>query len=114
MVRVFALDPSVEQLIADGLRQTDSGVQLVLDPASVHKVLEASKTEIERAAAGGYPPVAFCSPKVRVHYRRLVERMAPNIAVLSYNEICSGAKLETIGMVTLQNEDAPHQIAQYA
>jgi flagellar biosynthesis protein FlhA len=113
-VRVFAVDPSVEQLIADGLRQSDLGVQLVLDPLTVQKVLEATKEQIERMAAAGYQPVALCSPRVRIHYRRLADRMAPTLAVLSYNELSSGAKLETMGMVTLSNEDSTDKIPQYA
>ncbi len=114
VVRVFALDPGVEQVIADGLRQTDVGVQLVLDPQTVHSILEATKDQVERAAAAGLQPVAFCSPRVRLYYRRLVDRMIPTLAVLSYNELSSGVKLETIGMVSLANENPADQIPQYA
>lgn len=114
LVRVFAVDPSVEQIIADGLRQTDMGVQLVLDPVSVQKVLEGTKEQIEQMAAAGYQPVAFCSPRVRIHFKRLADRMAPTLAVLSYNELSSGAKLETMGMVTLSNADSTDKIPQYA
>lgn len=113
-VHVFALDPSVEQVIVDGLRQTDAGIQLIIDPVTVQKILEGTKIQVERMAAAGYQPVAFCSPRVRVYYRRLVERMSQTIAVLSYNELCSGAKLETVSMVTFNNEDSTNQIQQYA
>lgn len=113
-VRVFAVDPSIEQTIADGLRQTDGGVQLVLDPVTVQRILEGTKTQVERMAASGHQPIALCSPRVRLHYRRLVERMTPALAALSYNELCPGAKLETVGMVTLTNEDTANKIPQYA
>lgn len=114
MVRVFTLDPAVEQMVSDGLRQTDVGIQLILDPATVNKILEATKSQIESVSAMGYQPVALCSPRVRLHYRRLAERMAPTLAVLSYNELTSSAKLETVGMVTVTNESSTHQVAQYA
>lgn len=114
VVRVFALDPAVEQVIVDGLRQTDAGIQLIIDPLSVQKILEGTKAQVELMAAAGYQPVAFCSPRVRVHYRRLAERMSSTLAVLSYNELSSGVKLETIGMVTFSNEDSTNQIPQYA
>ncbi|HOP79096.1 MAG TPA: flagellar biosynthesis protein FlhA [Armatimonadota bacterium] len=113
-IRVFALDPSVEQVIADGLRQSEAGIQLMLDPVTVQKVLESTKAQVERMAASGNQPIAFCSPRIRIHYRRLVERMIPTLAVLSYNELCSGVKLETVGMVSLENEDSTYQVPQYA
>jgi len=113
-VNAFTLDPSVEQLMADGLRQTDMGVQLILDPLSVHNILESTKSRIEHMIAMGHQPVALCSPRIRLHFRRLVERMTPTLMVISYNELSSGAKLETMGMVSLTDESITSQIPQYA
>jgi flagellar biosynthesis protein FlhA len=114
VVRVFTLDPAIEQSIADGLRQTDMGAQLVLDPVTVQTVLEGTRAQVERMAALGNQPVALCSPRIRIHYRRLVDRMLPTLAVLSYNELAPAAKLETVGMVSLTHEGTANQIPQYA
>ena len=105
-VRAFTLDPDLEQMMAEGLRQTETGVHLILDPDLVRQILEATRAQVERMTAMGYQPVALCSPRVRVHYRRLVEGMAPALSVLSYNEIYSGATLETVGMVSLAYESS--------
>ncbi len=113
-VRVFTLDPAAEQVIADGIRHTESGAQLVLEPGVAQELLEETRKLAERMASMGYMPVALCSPRVRIHFRRLAERMAPTLAVLSFNEITSGVKLETMGMVTLSHEDSTHQSLQYA
>ena len=114
IVRAFTLDPSLEQMMADNLLQTDSGQHLVLDPDSAQRILEATRAQVERVAAMGYQPVALCSPRVRIHYRRLIERMTPMVAVLSYNELSSGAKLQTMGMVNTSDEDRADQIPQFA
>ncbi len=113
-VHVFTLDPVLEQSIAEGIRQTEVGMQLVLEPTAVQQILNGVRTQVERMAAMGYQPVALCSPRTRLHFRRLAERMLPTICVLSYNELATGAKLETVGMVTLENEDVEDQILQYA
>jgi flagellar biosynthesis protein FlhA len=105
-LHVFTLDPSVEQIVADGIRQLDTGAQLVLEPGAARKILAATKDQTERMAALGYQPVALCSPRTRVHFRRLVERMASTLAVLSFNELASTTRLETVGMVELTNENA--------
>ena len=114
VLRVFTLDPSLEQTVAEGIRQTDSGIQLVLEPDFVQRILQATRAQVERMAATGHQPVALCSPRTRIHVRRLVERMIPTLAVLSYNELASGVRLETIGMVTLTYENAEDQSKQYA
>lgn len=114
IVRVFTLDPMVEQAIADGIRHTESGAQLVLEPGVAQELLEETRDQAERMASMGYMPVALCSPRLRIHYRRLAERMAPTLAVLSFNELASGVKLETLGMVTLADEDSANQSLQYA
>jgi flagellar biosynthesis protein FlhA len=104
VLKAFTLDPDVERLIADGLRQTDVGVQLVVDPSVVQPILEGTREQVERMAAMGNSPVALCSPRVRLHFRRLVEKMNPALAVLSYNELVSGVRLEATGMVSLSDE----------
>lgn len=105
-LRVFTLDPSAEQVLADGIRQLDMGAQLVLEPGVARRILTATKEQTERMAAMGYQPVALCSPRTRIHFRRLVERMASSLAVLSFNELASTTRLETVGMVDLTNENA--------
>lgn len=105
-VRVFTLDPTLEQMIADGIRHTEMGGQLVLEPVLTRRVLEAVRAQTESMAAMGYNPVALCSPRTRIHFRRLIERMIPTLAVISFNELAQGAGLETVGMVDLTNENA--------
>lgn len=105
-VRAFTLDPSVEQVIADHVRNTDMGAQLVLEPDNAKNILKGTKNQVERMTALGYSPVALCSPRVRPHYRQLIEPMASTLSVISYNELASGVDLETVGMVSFADENA--------
>jgi len=113
LVRAFTLDPSLEHSIAEGIRQTDAGLQLVLEPELAQQILRGTRTQVELMAARGYQPVALCSPRTRIHYRRLIERMIPTLAVLSYHELAAGVGLETMGMVTLANENVEDQSKLY-
>jgi len=114
VVRALTLAPTLEQVLADGIRQTDVGTQLVLAPDVARKILEATRMQVERMAALGQVPVILCSPRTRMHFRRLVERMASNLWILSYNEISPEAKLETVGMVSIDDESGPSQVLQSA
>jgi flagellar biosynthesis protein FlhA len=113
-IRVFTLDPALEQALAESIRATDSGAQLVLEPGAAQQILAGTKEQAERMAVMGSQPVALCSPRTRIYYRRLAERLIPTLVVLSYNELTSSVGLETVGMVTLANEDAEDQSRQYA
>ena len=113
-VRVFTLDPAIEQMIADGIRVTDNGSQLALEPKAAQDILEQTRDQAERMAALGYQPVALCSPRVRMHFRRLVQPMAATLAVLSFHELAPGVRLDTVGMVSLANESVEDQSLQYA
>jgi flagellar biosynthesis protein FlhA len=102
---VFTLHPSLEQLLGDSLRQTEMGVRLILEPSMVQKVLNATKIQVEQVAGIGRNPVALCSPRVRPHFRRLVEHSFPMLSVMSYNEIAPNVSVESIGMVSLNDEN---------
>jgi flagellar biosynthesis protein FlhA len=100
----FTLSPRTEQRIADSVRQTDLGGFAVLDPDTLNRLLDRTKEQVEKMMNLGYSPVCICSPRVRIYYRRLIERMAPQLAVLSYGEISPGIQVESTGMVSVDNE----------
>jgi flagellar biosynthesis protein FlhA len=99
----FTLSPRLEQLIGDSVRQTEMGGFAVLDPETLTKLLDKTKEQVERMSALGYSGVCLCSPRVRLFYRRLLERAAPQVAVLSYGEIAPGVPVESTGMVSLDD-----------
>ena len=113
-VHVFTLDPAMEQAVAEGIRQTEAGMQLVLEPGLVQRMMQGTRVQVERLAAMGYQPVALCSPRTRIHFKRLADRMIPTLAVLSYNELAPGVNLDTVGMVMVDNETAEDSVVQYA
>ena len=100
---VFAFHPMVEQTIVDNVRQTEFGIRLILEPGVVQELLMAIKTQIEFLSQRGHAPIALCSPRTRLHIRRLIESSFPMLAVLSYAEIAPDINIDSIGMVKLSN-----------
>lgn len=100
---VFAFHPTVEQMIVDNVRQTEFGVRLILEPGVVQELLIAIKTQIEFLSQRGHTPIALCSPRTRLHIRRLIESSFPMLTVLSYAEIAPDINIDSIGMVKLSN-----------
>ena len=101
VLTVFSLHPAVEQVIVDGVRQTELGARLILDPSRVQELLQRTRDQIEAMAQHGHEPIMLCSPRIRLHMRRLIEQSFPTVAVLSYAEIAPDVNIESIGLVTL-------------
>ena len=100
-LRAISLDPLLEQEVAEALSLTSEGEFLALDPTRAQALVQALADHVDRATASGLRPVLICSSRVRRHLRRLLEHAFPQLPVISYNEIVTGVRVETTGMVTV-------------
>jgi len=100
-LRAISLDPQLEQEVAESLSLTSEGEFLAMDPARAQALVEGLSGHVDRATASGMRPVLICSSRVRRHLRRLLEHAFPQLPVISYNEIVTGVRVETTGMVSV-------------
>jgi flagellar biosynthesis protein FlhA len=98
-LRVIALDPALEQQLAEALVQTADGEFLAMDPNMAAQIVDSAAEQVELAIAAGGRPVLLCSARVRRHVRMLCEQRLPQLAVCSYNEIAPGIGVETTGVI---------------
>jgi flagellar biosynthesis protein FlhA len=98
-LRVIAIDPTLEQGMAEALVQTADGEFLAMDPAQASSIVEAAAEQVDLAIATGARPVLLCSARVRRHLRQLCQQRLPQLAVCSYNEIAPGIGVETTGVI---------------
>lgn len=100
-LHVITLDPKVEDIITAGVQQTEHGTFLSVDPGQVQKILGSLNSVVEKFGPLTQPPVVLCSPVVRRHFRRMVERFVPTLVVLSHNELVMDMNIQSIGTVGL-------------
>ncbi|MGI6648213.1 MAG: flagellar biosynthesis protein FlhA [Bacillota bacterium] len=98
---VITLDPEIEQLIRDSLQTSDYGTFAALEPQQAQKLIQRISQQVEQAVQHGHQPIVLCAPVIRLYLRRLIERVIPNLTVLSYNELDAQIEVQSIGMVTL-------------
>jgi flagellar biosynthesis protein FlhA len=99
---VITLAPVVEEELATGM--TENGELLGVSASFVQNLLQAINSTIEGVlSTHGLQPVLVCNAKIRLPLRRLIERMLPQIGVLSYNEIGPSVKATSLGAVELEN-----------
>ena len=96
---VLATDPGLEELLAKSLEQTEHGAYLSLEPRVAQLILRSVGDGSQRFIQQGQEPVVLCSPAVRRHLRRLIERHLPSVAVLSHAELPSDVKVKSLATV---------------
>ena len=100
-LQVLTFDPAVEQALAAAVRSIEERPTLVLEPRVAEQVLRKLSDEVERMTRGNVRPVLLCAPSLRRHVRRFTERLVPQLAVLSLNEVPPQQNLRAFGVVKL-------------
>jgi flagellar biosynthesis protein FlhA len=96
---LMTLNPDMEQAIARGLTHTEKGSFLILDPKLIQNIMQ----RIHQAGQGMLAQskmVMLTSANIRIHLKRLTERVLPNLVILSHNEIPNNIKVISLGMVS--------------
>jgi flagellar biosynthesis protein FlhA len=95
---VFTLTPEIEQSVAKGLTHTDKGVFLILEPRIIEDILRRISASLQ-GALGKSTMVLLSPANIRIHMKRLTERILPNLVVLSHNEIPANVKVISLGTI---------------
>ncbi|MDB5071385.1 MAG: flhA [Candidatus Eremiobacteraeota bacterium] len=103
LLSVITVDPRLETLLGEAVRRGEDAYAL-LDPGTVAKIYASLTKKIADAQQGGLHPIVLTSPGTRLALKRLTERAAPSLVVLSYSEIAPGLRVESIGQISTTEE----------
>ncbi len=106
LLSVITVDPRLESLLGEAVRRGEDAYAL-LDPNTVAKIYSSLTKQMQAAQSAGLHPIVLCSPSVRLALKRLTERAAPQLVVLSYSEIAPNLRVESIGQVSTTDEHEP-------
>lgn len=99
--KVITLDPALEQVISENIRQTEHGSYVSLEPVQVQKILMNTKKAVERSISLGTTPVILTSPMVRKHFKQMTQQLDNDLVILSYNELDQNVEIYSDGVVNL-------------
>ncbi|MGA2026044.1 MAG: flagellar biosynthesis protein FlhA [Syntrophobacteraceae bacterium] len=100
---VLSLQQSLEEKLTRGIQKSEHGSFLSLDPGFLQQFLQATSDEVKRSVSLGYHPVLLCSPAIRRHLRKLLERFLPDVAVISHNELSNSLEIRSIGIIRMEH-----------
>jgi flagellar biosynthesis protein FlhA len=102
---LITLDQKMEDLLRDKIQKGEYQFHLAIDPGLAQKILSSIHQSLDRIAHLNYQPVILCSPVLRRHLKRLLDRFLPQVAVLSHSELTASTKIQSLGTVTLGYAD---------
>jgi flagellar biosynthesis protein FlhA len=105
VMSVITVDPRLETLLGEASRRGEDAYAL-LDPNTVAKIYGSLTKQIQHAQQAGLQPIVLTSPQTRLALKRLTERAAPQLVVLSYSEIAPGLRVESIGQISTTADDS--------
>jgi flagellar biosynthesis protein FlhA len=103
IMHAITIDTDLEQKMVESIRQSERASMAGLPPASIQRIYNSIISEYRKNAGKDFEPVVLCSPLVRSYFRRIVEKILPNLAVLSYNEILPKIEVRSVGVVKIQS-----------
>ena len=100
-ITVLTIDPRLEETMIGSLHHSEYGSFLAIDPSVGEKILAQLQEYMPYFKKINSPVIVLCSPRLRPHFKRFTERNYPNIVVLSYNEIVPQIKVQSIGIISV-------------
>jgi len=86
-VAIVALDAEIEQMIVEKTKRLDTGTVTALEPAQIQKIFRNTKEIVDKMAMQGKRVVILTAPVVRPRFKKIIEQVLPDLAVLSYAEV---------------------------
>ncbi|WAC74574.1 type III secretion system export apparatus subunit SctV [Roseateles sp. SL47] len=96
---VFVLDPELEDLLTQSIRQGAAGSFLALSPFESSRIVDAIRETLAQHQDRNSPPVIACAQDVRRFLRTLLEPDLPDVVVLSVGELSPEVAVTVRGTV---------------
>lgn len=100
-IKVITLDAELENLIMGGVKKTDHGSYLAIEPEMMQRIVLMMSKELSRVKEQISEPVILSSPVVRIYFKKLIDQFLPNVVVLSFSEIDSNVTIQAVGTVKI-------------
>jgi flagellar biosynthesis protein FlhA len=109
MLPLVSLNPGLERHLSDAVQQGDEGSYLALEPGLAQVLIHNLTSCSEKFIELGQTPLILAPGHLRPALARFVERFVPGVAVISHQEIAPNTKVQSLGVVSL--EDSRQQLS---
>jgi flagellar biosynthesis protein FlhA len=104
VLHAITLEPALETKVAEGLRASEQGVVLALDPFVAQRLVNDIAVLVTAAEQRGETPVLLVSGPLRLPLRRMLRTSIPQLPVIGFTETAGLQQIETVGQVSGDHE----------
>ena len=95
---VMTLDPKLEQILQKSMQATDEE-SMMIEPGLAEKLQKGVKECAIKQEISGLPQVILVSTSIRQMLSKFIRSFAPNMSVLSYQEVPEDKQLKIVGTI---------------
>jgi type III secretion protein V len=99
VLHAYLVSPALEESLRSSVRQTASGSYIVLGPIQTEKLLQAVREIVGDLSQTNPRPVVLAAMDVRRYLRKMIERDYPALAVVAYQEMEAGVRIQSLGQI---------------
>lgn len=100
-LQVITAGASVEKRFAESVHRSDQGNYLSIDPETSQLIFQKISEQAAQLQQRGVQPILLTSPAIRIYMRQFIEGFAPDLPVLSYNELEPNIEIQSVGVVNI-------------
>ncbi len=101
-LKVLTLEPGLEESLKSGVQRSQGGSFLAVDPGTLDRLVRGVEARLQGLPAGSdRGPVLLSPQQLRSPLRQLLSRSAPQVAVVSHNELPPDVRIVAAGQVEL-------------
>lgn len=100
-LQVITAGASLEKKFADSVHRTEQGSYLSIDPETSQTIFQKIQEQASQLQQSGVQPILLTSPAIRMYMRQFIERFAPDLPVLSYNELEPDIEIQSVGVINI-------------
>jgi flagellar biosynthesis protein FlhA len=104
VLHAITLEPALETKVAEGLRASEQGVVLALDPFTAQRLVNDISVLVTAAEQRGETPALLVSGPLRLPLRRMLRTSLPQLPVIGFTETAGLQQIETVGQVSGDHE----------
>ena len=102
VITVIKLAPELEKYIINSACSNEAAHKSL--SVNEEMVLELIEKEVNGLVEKAIEPIILCSPFIRLYLRKITEGLSSEVVVLSYKEIFSGVKVNTVATIKLPSQ----------
>lgn len=100
-LQVITAGASLEKKFAESVHRSEQGSYLSIDPETSQTIFQKIQEQASQLQQSGVQPILLTSPAIRMYMRQFIERFAPDLPVLSYNELEPDIEIQSVGVINI-------------